>query len=162
MYSVNDYLKCGKDVCKVKEIKEKRFNDMDYYLLIPIKDESLKIEIPVTSEKLSSLISIEDLNDLLKNIPNIEPIDMEEKFLENEYKRLLSTGDYEDAIKVIKTTYLRNKKRKENNKKLAEKDINYFQQAEDYLYNEFSVVLGKDYDETKEYIINKIDEIAIS
>lgn len=162
MYSVNDYLKCGKDVCKVKEIKEKRFNDMDYYLLIPIKDESLKIEIPVNSEKLSSLISIEDLNDLLKNIPNIEPIDMEEKFLENEYKRLLSTGDYEDAIKVIKTTYLRNKKRKENNKKLAEKDINYFQQAEDYLYNEFSVVLGKDYDETKEYIINKIDEIAIS
>ncbi len=162
MYKVDEYLKCGKDVCKVKEIKEKRFNDMDYYLLIPVKDESLKIEIPVNSDKLTNLISKEELNNLLEKIPNIEPIDIEEKFLENEYKRLLATGNYEDIIKVIKTTYLRNKKRKENNKKLAEKDINYFELAEDSLYNEFSLVLGKNYDETKKFIIQKIDEIAIN
>ncbi|MBQ8131314.1 MAG: CarD family transcriptional regulator [Bacilli bacterium] len=159
MYQINDYLKYGKDVCRVKEIEEKKFNDQDYYLLVPMKDETLKIEIPVTSDKVQDLISKEELESLLNKITDIEPIEMEEKFMESEYKRLMSTGEYEDIIKVIKTTYLRNKARKENNKKLAEKDINYFQLAEDYLYNEFSVVLGKSYDDTKNYVITKIDEI---
>ncbi len=159
MYQINDYLKYGKDVCRVKEIEEKKFNDQDYYLLVPVKDETLKIEIPVTSDKVQDLISKDKLESLLDKIPEIETIELEEKFMESEYKRLMSTGEYEDIMRVIKTTYLRNKIRKQNNKKLAEKDINYFQQAEDNLFNEFSVVLGKSYDDTKNYIINKLDGI---
>lgn len=159
MYQINDYLRYGKEVCKVKEIKENWFNNQDYYLLVPVKDDSLKIEIPVTSDKLQSLISKDALENLIKKIPDIEPIDIDEKFLESEYKRLLSTGKYEDVMKVIKTTYLRNKKRMKSNKKLAEKDINYSQLAEDYLYDEFSIVLGKSYEDTKEYVSGKIDEI---
>ncbi len=159
MYQINDYLKYGKDVCRVKEIEEKKFNDQDYYLLVPVKDETLKIEIPVTSDKVQDLISKDELENLINKIPEIETIKLEEKFMESEYKRLMSTGDYEDIIRVIKTTYLRNKIRKQNNKKLAEKDINYFQLAEDNLFNEFAVVLGKSYEDTKNYIINKLDGI---
>ena len=158
MYQINDYLKYGKDVCRVKEIEEKKFNDQDYYLLVPVKDETLKIEIPVTSDKVQDLISKDKLESLLDKIPEIETIELEDKFMESEYKRLMSTGEYEDIMRVIKTTYLRNKIRKQNNKKLAEKDINYFQQAED-LFNEFSVVLGKSFDDTKNYVITKIDGI---
>ena len=40
------------------------------------------------------------------------------------------------------------------------KDQSYFELAEDYLYNEFSIVLNKSYDDTKQYIINKIEEIT--
>lgn len=159
MYKINDYLRYGKDVCKVKEIEEKKFNDQDYYLLVPVKDKSLKIEIPVNSNKIQDLISKEELEKLIKKIPDITPIEIDDKFLESEYKKLLSTGSYEDIIKVIKTTYLRNKERLDNNKKVAEKDQNYFELAEDYLYNEFSIVLDKSYDDTKNYIIKKIDEI---
>lgn len=158
MYQINDYLKYGKDVCRVKEIEEKKFNDQDYYLLVPVKDETLKIEVPTTSDKVQDLISKDELESLINRIPEIEPIELEEKFMESEYKRLMSTGKYEDIMRVIKTTYLRNKIRKQNNKKLAEKDINYFQQAED-LFNEFSVVLGKSFDDTKNYVITKIDGI---
>ena len=159
MYQINDYLKYGKDVCRVKEIEEKKFNVQYYYLLVPVKDETLKIEIPVTSDKVQDLISKDELENLINKIPEIETIKLEEKFMESEYKRLMSTGDYEDIIRVIKTTYLRNKIRKQNNKKLAEKDINYFQLAEDNLFNEFAVVLGKSYEDTKNYIINKLDGI---
>ena len=45
---------------------------------------------------------------------------------------------YEDLIKIIKTTYLRNKERIDNNKKIGGTDDEYFKQAEKYLYNEFS------------------------
>lgn len=160
MYKINDYLRYGKDVCRVKDIEEKKFNNQDYYLLVPVKDESLKIEIPIDSNKIQKLISKESLDNLIKKIPDITPIDIDDKFLESEYKKLLSTGEYEDIIKVIKTTYLRNKERLDNNKKIAMKDQSYFELAEDYLYNEFSIVLNKSYDDTKQYIINKIEEIT--
>ena len=35
-------------------------------------------------------------------------------------------------------------------------DDSYFKKAEKYLYNEFSIVLNKTYDETKEYVINEV------
>ena len=36
----------------------------------------------------------------------------------------------------------------------------YFNLAEKYLYNEFSVVLNLSYDETKEYVINSVNNIT--
>ena len=67
---------------------------------------------------------------------------------------------HEDLIKIIKTTYLRNKERIDNNKKTTDKDNHYFNQAELYLYNEFSVVLNLTYDETKEYVLNAVNKLT--
>ena len=91
-----------------------------------------------------------------KKIPSIKPIEANDKFIENEYKRLLSTPTHKNLIRIIKTTYLRNKERLENNKKVAEKDKNYFELAEEYLYNEFSIILGYTFEETKAYVINEV------
>lgn len=119
MYKINDYLVYGKDVCKVYEINEKRFNNTDYYLLRPIKDLSLKIEAPVTSNKIRPVITKERLNEIIEEIPKIKPIETNDKFIEAEYKRLLSESTHEDLIRIIKTTYLRNKERLDNNEKEA-------------------------------------------
>lgn len=88
----------------------------------------------------------------------IEILNMENKLLENEYKKLLSDENHESLIKIIKTTYLRNKARVDSKKKVSEKDEYYFKLAEKYLYNELSVVLGMSYDKTKEYIINNLKD----
>ena len=79
--------------------------------------------------------------------------------IENEYRILMNSGKHEDLISIIKTTYLRNKERLDNNKKTTDKDNYYFNQAELYLYNEFSVVLNLTYDETKQYIIDKLNNL---
>lgn len=50
MYKVNDYLVYGKEVCKVHEIEEKKFNNEDYYILRPIKNTDLKISTPVSDK----------------------------------------------------------------------------------------------------------------
>ena len=76
--------------------------------------------------------------------------------MENEYKRLLDTRDLNDLVKIIKTTYLRNKERIDNKKKISEKDDNYFNKAEDYLYTELSVALNMKKSEVKKYIIEKL------
>lgn len=76
--------------------------------------------------------------------------------MENIYKTLMSSGTHKDLIKIIKTTYLRNEKRLNDNKKISEIDDSYFRTAEKFLYNEFSIVLNKTYDETKDYVINEV------
>lgn len=71
----------------------------------------------------------------------------------------MQTGTHEDLIKIIKTTYFRNKERIDNNKKTTDKDNYYFNQAELYLYNEFSVVLNLTYEETRQYVIDKLNKL---
>ena len=62
-------------------------------------------------------------------------------------------------IKIIKTTYLRNKERLDNNKKISDIDDKYFNMAEKYLYKEFAIVLNMTYEDTKNYVIKMVDSI---
>lgn len=162
MYKVNDYVVYKKDVCLVKEIRQNKMNGINYYILVPVSDESLIIDVPVDNKLnfIRDVISREDALKLIDNIPNIEPINnIDDKYIERAYKELLSRGTYEDLIKIIKTTYLRNDYRLKNKKKVSEKDSNYFNQAEKYLYNELAVSLNMDFTQTKEFIIKKVNEL---
>lgn len=161
MYKVGNYVVYKREVCEVISIKEKKFMDMDYYVLVPISDNTLKIDVPVNNKMgyLRPLITKKEVEDIIKTIPNIKPIISTDRLIENEYRNLLNTNKHEDLIKIIKTTYLRNKERLDNNKKIGGKDDEYFKQAEKYLYSEFSIVLGMSYDETKKYVIEKVKEI---
>ena len=158
MYKENDYLVYGKDICQVEKIQKQKFNNEDYYILRPIRNKSLKISAPISDKagKIRSLITKEEIEYLISKIPSLPIIEADDKLMESEYKKLLNTKKHEDLIRIIKTTYLRNKKRLDNNKKIAEKDKTYFELAEEYLYNEFSIVLNKTYEKTKEYIINEV------
>lgn len=156
MFQVDEYLIYKKDVCKIKDIKKQFRDDLDYFVLMPVKDESLKIEIPSNSKNIRKLLSKKEIDQIIVKIPSIPKIEIEERLLESEYKRLLNSGREEDFIQIMKTTYERNQKRLEQKKKIGDKDKRYFEQAENYLCQEFSVVLQLSKEETKEYIKNKI------
>lgn len=160
MFKVNDYLVYRKEVCKVTEIKEYK-NDFLYYVITPINDTSLRIEVPTDSSVIRPLISKRKIQTIIEEIPNIKEIAENDRLLENKYKELLKSGTYNDLITIIKTTYLRNETRDKEKKKRSEKDTTYFNLAEKYLYTEFSVVLGKSYEDTKEYVISKVKEINL-
>lgn len=97
---------------------------------------------------------------LIARIPEIDVISCNEKLIEAEYKNLLSSGSHEDLIKIIKTTYLRNKKRLDNKKKIGDKDNYYFKKAERYLYNEFSISLNMSFENTKDYITEQVASLV--
>ena len=87
MYNIGDYIVYKRDVCKVKEIKEKYFKDTDYYVLTPVQDESLRINVPINNDNLiREVMTKEEVNSLIKEIPNIETIDLDERMLESVYK----------------------------------------------------------------------------
>lgn len=149
------YIIYERDVCIIEEVMKKYIKGIDYFILRPLNDKTLKISVPVTSKMLRNVISFDEANELINNMKNIDVL-KDEKQMENEYKRLLDTRDLNDLVKIIKTTYLRNKERIDNKKKISEKDDNYFNKAEDYLYTELSVALNMKKSELKKYIIEKL------
>ena len=158
MYNVNDYLVYKNDVCKVKEIKKAYIKDIDYYFLCPKEDESLIIKVPVSNKEIRNIISKEEALNLIDKIKNITELDINDKNLENQYKDLMINHNLEDIIKVIKTTYLRNKKREDEGKKIGEKDNLYFVKAENRLYDELSISLNMTSKEVKNFIIQKFEK----
>ena len=153
MYKVGDYVVYKRDVCVIKNLKE------DSYVLSPVDDDTLKITVKVSNNSIRDLIDKKDCEKLIKSIPNIDIIKESDKNLENKYKSLLSSGNIEDLIKIIKTTYLRNENRLSNHKKIGEKDDAYFKKAEKLLYNEISISLGMSYEETKKYVIGTVESL---
>lgn len=161
IFKENDYVMYKKDVCKIKEIQYNKINGNDYYILIPIDDETLIIDVPTDNRMgyLRNIISEEEANKIIKSIKDIKPLEnINDKNIENTYKELIYNGNHEDLIKIIKTSYLRNEARINDKKKISEKDSKYFNLAEKYLYNELSIALNKTFEETKKYIIDSINQ----
>lgn len=142
------YIIYERDVCIIEKVRKKYIKGIDYFILRPLNDKTLKISVPVTSKMLRNVISFDEANELINNMKNIDVL-KDEKQMENEYKRLLDTRALNDLVKIIKTTYLRNKERIDNKRKISEKDDNYFNKAEDYLYTELSVALNMKKSEVK-------------
>ncbi len=159
MKKIGEYIIYRRDVCKIIDIKKHHFNQLDYYVLEPIKDNTLHIDVPVDNRLgyIRELMSKEEVEALIKKIPDISIIQDDDRHLEGRYKELLDSGEHDNLIKIIKTTYLRNKHRLDNKKKISEKDKYYFDLAERYLYDEISVILNMNFDETKEYVIKRLE-----
>lgn len=145
-----DYIVYRKETCKIIEKED------GYYRLVPVNDTSIKYKVPVDSNFLKKVITKEEIDRLLLEIPEINTIDLGEKQIEQEYKELMKSGTHEDLVKIIKTSYLRNQIRIINNKRISEIDDEYFRRAEKYLYEEIGIVLNLSFENTKEYIINKL------
>lgn len=158
MHKINDYVVYKRDVCKVNDVTTSKYSGEEVYVLVPIDDNSLKIEVPINNYNIRSVIDRKTLDFIIKEIPSIDIIDLPDKQLELEYKRLFSTDKIEDLVKIIKTSYLNTKERTNKKRRARDKDIIYFNKAEKCLYNEFSVVLNKSFDETKDYVIGSITE----
>lgn len=159
MRNVNDYIIYKRDVCKIKEIKKNFYKGLDYICAFPVYDESLIINIPSNSPAIRDMLSREEAMELVDMIPSIEPIAVSTKSLEGIYKELLASNLDSDLVKIIKTTYRRNKRRVEDGKKIGDRDDMYFKLAEKFLYNMLAIPLGMSYDEVKSFIEKKVGDL---
>jgi CarD family transcriptional regulator len=164
LFKVGEYVVYRRDVCKLIGINHNNSNDC-YYILIPVLDNSLKIEVPISNKNgsLRPLINKERVNEIIKKIPDVEVLNCDDsRLIESEYKTLINSGELIDLVKIIKTTYLRNKEKVDKKRKTNDMDNTYFNLAEKYLYQEFSIVLDMSYDDTKRYIIEKVNKLCKS
>ena len=135
-------------ICKIEDIlyltpgDEK--NKKLYYVMKPVEDEKEKIYIPVSNSRLRLCLTKEEGWNLIKRIPEIPTAwTNNEKMREQSYKEAVKANDPEALIAIIKMIYQRKQKRLAQGKKCTATDARYFQVAENLLYVELGIALGK-------------------
>ena len=165
-YEIGDFVsKPVTGICKVEDIlylnlQDKKDNKW-YYLMKPIEDEKEKIYVPVSNSdsRLRLCLTKEEAWNLIKRIPEIPTAWTDnEKMREQNYKDAVKANDPEALVAIIKMIYQRKQKRLAQGKKCTATDARYFQIAENLLYMELGVAIGKPKQEICKTIIDYIDQ----
>ncbi len=163
-YEIGDFVsKPVIGICKIENILylnpygEKK--DKLYYLIKSIEDEKEKIYVPVSNSdsRLRACLTKEEAWNLIKRIPEIPTAwTNNEKMREQNYKEAVKANSPEALVSIIKMIYQRKQKRLAQGKKCTATDARYFQIAENLLYMELGIALGKPKQEICKTIIDYI------
>ncbi|MDL2236382.1 CarD family transcriptional regulator [Christensenellaceae bacterium OttesenSCG-928-K19] len=163
MFKVNDYVMYATaGVCQVQKVDYPDFlkdGKRKYYFLKPLHS-MCDIFVPVDTEvKMRKVLSREEANELLEQIPNMEEVWVEDdSSREAVYKEAIQSFDCRELLKIIKCLYLKISERKKEGKKPLQMDEKYMNTAEQFLYGELSVVLDIPMDEVSDYITKKVQQ----
>ncbi len=139
----NVVYKC-RGIFRVEQVGRLNFSFADrkkeYYTLCSVQDEKEVVYVPVLEENtvLRAPMTKEQAVDLIDSEKNAEVLWVfNEKLREQEYKKCISTYDPKEWTRILKTLYLRTKKRGT----ITSMDRKYQQVAERALYSELAHVL---------------------
>ena len=150
-------------ICKIEDIlyltPQDERNKKLYYLIKPVEDEKEKIYIPVSNSdsRLRLCLTKDEAWNLIERIPEIPTAWINnEKLREQSYKEAVKANDPEALVAIIKMIYQRKEKKLAQGKKCTATDARYFQIAENLLYMELGVAIGKPKQEVCRTIIDHI------
>ena len=150
-------------ICRVDGIREEAFNGkkQEYFVLKPIDSEGATINVPTDSEvltgKMKKLLRADEVEILIRNMPNEETIWIDDDRLCNEaYRAILSKGDRTELVRLTKTLYRRKKELSAKGKRLRSTDEQIMRQAESLLFNELAMVLEIERNDVLDFIYKKI------
>lgn len=166
MFKIGDYVAHYKEgVCEITAIGKLDMSCSDkkkeYYTLKPLYDTGGTLYTPVTNDRnqIRGVIAAEEARMLIEDMPSIEELWIaDEKRREAFYKEALLKNECREWIAIIKTSYLRKKKRLSSGKKVINVDDKYLNIAERFLYGELAVALNMTKDEVKDYIKKNVKE----
>ncbi len=155
MFKVGDVVIYGlQGICRIDCIEPKKIGKqvMDYYVLKPVFNENTSVFVPINNDvltsKMKSVLTKSQIEILLKKAADIDTINIQDENQKREiYKKILSGGDRERLIALIKTIHTQRDIRRQDNKKLNMNDEQTLRKAEDILYNEIAFVYGVELDD---------------
>lgn len=160
MFNIGDILVYGvQGICKIDSCETKQIGrqSADYYVLKPLFNESTAVFVPVENElltaKMQAVLTKTQAEELVKRVEQIDIIKSNDENQKREfYKAILSSGDREKLIALIKTIRLERNIRRQGNKKLNINDEQTLRKAELLIYNELAFVFDAEPDEVKDII----------
>ncbi len=164
MFEAGEYVIYGHvGICQVKGVTTMKLDgvpkDRLYYVLQPEGRAEGIIYTPVDNMKLvlRRMMTREEAEDLISEIPRIETLDIaNDKLREEKYKECIKSCSGRELIRIIKTIYSRRRVRLQNGKKVTAVDERYMKLAEQSLYAELSMLLNIPREEMVSYISQKI------
>lgn len=164
-YKPGDVVVYRREVCKVVKIAKSDFTGEKVYILEPYINQnvSVRMQVPLTNKggHLRDLITADEIKQLIRETPDIEMLESKSANMKSQYAALIKGDDIKDLIRIIKTSYMRNRERLSSHKKMTTIDDEYLQKAENYLYTEIGVSLDLSYDESKYFFedaVRKVEE----
>ena len=148
MYEVGEQIVYGcQGVYEVNDITHLDIGQDDrlYYVLTPVMSGTDKIYTPVDNQRIATrrVLTKEGAKAIIDKIPELDELEVtNERQREQTYKDALKSADLSNWFSVIKTIYIRQKKRLEQGKKITALDERYLRNAENEAYNELSLVFG--------------------
>lgn len=157
MFHVGDYIVYGSNgICRVEEITHPDIAGIDedklYYVLVPEKTRDSRLFCPTDNSRvvLRSVITADEAAALMEEVKEIEPLQVEsERMRDDSYKKAMKSCDLRQCVKVIKALLIRKEERESHGKKVTVTDERYMKLAEEGLYSELSLVMGKDRKKSK-------------
>ena len=152
-------------VCRITDIANKTMagETAEYYVLQPVYEQGSTLFLPTGNEKLTAKMrrmpSAEELQALIRSLPDEPPLWMEDENARRErYREVISDGDCRELMRLIRTLYLQRKKQQERGKHLRLSDERFLKEAERMLHDEFALVFHLDRNEVEAFIRSQIPE----
>ncbi|MBQ3559286.1 MAG: CarD family transcriptional regulator [Agathobacter sp.] len=164
MFKKGDFVvNTNNGICEINDIITMNMSgiDKEYYLLVPIAEQTAKVYIPVdmASQRIRLAMSKKDALELIESIKDIDEAYIEnEKEREKTYKEALNSRDPKRLVGIIKTLYLRKQERVEAGKKNTAVDERYFKLAENHLHSELAFALQVNKEKVQEMILDTIQQ----
>ena len=162
MFKKGDFVvNTNNGLCEIKDVVTMNMSgtDKEYYLLVPINEQTAKVYVPVdlSTQRIRLAMNKDEALSLIESIPDIHETYIEnEKERQRTYKEALNSRDPKRLVGIIKTLYLRRQKRLDAGKKNTAVDDRYFKLAENHLHNELAFALEIDKSEILDLIFNRI------
>ncbi len=164
MFEIGDYvINANNGICKIEDKVHLDLPMSDkkklYYLMVPIKEATTKLYIPVDSDKQRIRKAMDAMQalEVIDQMPEIEAVWIaDDKQREKRYKEAIFSCEPKQLVGILKCMYQRNQQRNAEGKKSASVDERYFKMAENNLYSELAFAMAKDKEEIKQFIEERI------
>ena len=165
MYQVGDTVLYGAEgVCVIDEITSMDFGGekKEYYVLKPVNQDGATFYLPTGSaaadEKLRRVLSLEEIYDLIRAMPDESVTWIEDEALRKQtYKEIIQSGNRMRLIRAIKALHFHQEALKETGKKFHLCDERFMKEAEKLLYDEFAHVLKIEPDQVLPFILEQVE-----
>lgn len=166
MFEIGDLIVYGGEgVCEVLDIGIPDIPglefDSPYYTLRPLYREGKTFTPVDTNVFMRSVISYDEAQDLIRQIPEIESNPCTEtslRLLSEHYEEMIQTYDCAGLVQLIRTVHSKGVAALENRKKLGQIDERYRRRAEDLLHGELAVALDIPKEQVGSYIESCVQE----
>lgn len=158
MFQISNYvISATNGICQIKDRLAMNLSgtEREYFLLVPVEEQSAKVYIPVESvgSRVRPILSKEEALSIIHSIPTIAETWVEnEKERERIYKAAINSKEPKQLISIIKTMYRRKQERQDAGKKCTAVDERYFKIAENQLFAELAFALGEQKENMRQII----------